>query len=43
MLQGFSLKQRAEKKEDVEQMVDILMQVWEKRSAKVNSSLNKKK
>lgn len=39
MLQGFSLRQRVEKKEDVEEVINILMQVWDKRSGEVNSRL----
>lgn len=39
MLQGFSLRHRAEKREDIDELVNILIQVWEKRSSEVNSRL----
>lgn len=39
MLQGFSLRQRAEKTEDVDELVDILVQVRDKRSIAIQSQL----
>lgn len=39
MLQGFLLRRRAEKKEDVEELVNILMEVWNTGSSEVDSRL----
>lgn len=37
MIQGLSLKQRAEKKGDVDELVNMLMHVLDKKSSKVHS------